>query len=258
LGFRGDAVKKQLILRFAVLPVVALTCSCVQGQAIFGQSGTQNTEKVLYSENFNNYKDGTLPPDWWVEGGQSVYVENGHLRVNADPKLTKGPGYVATVWLNKEFSGDIQIQFDAHVISSTIDTNNINFFLYFNDPEKGRTLSGTRNLRLDGLYDHYFSLNGYIFTFLRPPHAKTDLARFRLHRCPGFELMAQKFASHSRPGETYQITITKRGRELTFSVDGTEYLRASDDKYNWTRGFIGFRTFQTDLWFDNLLVKRLK
>jgi len=242
-----------------MLLVVALTCSWVrvQGQTISGQNGTQDTGRVLYSENFDNYKDGTLPPGWWVEGGQSVYVENGHLRVNADPKLTKGPGYVATVWLKKEFSGDIQIQFDAHVISSTIDTNNINFFLYFSNPEKGKTLYGTRNLRLDGLYDHYFDLNGYIFTFLRPPRAKTDLARFRLHRCPGFELIAQRFAGHSRSGEIYHIAIAKRGEELTFIVDGTVYLHAFDHKYKWTRGFIGLRTFQTDLWFDNLQVRRL-
>lgn len=251
--------KKRSILAFAMLCMIVPICSQprVQAQTFPRKNRIQDHGRVLYSENFNNYKDGTLPPDWWVEGGQSVYVENGHLRVNADPKLTKGPGYVATVWLKQQFSGNIQIQFDAHVISSTIDTNNINFFLYFSDPDTEKTLYGTRNLRLDGLYDRYFDLNGYIFTFLKPPGARSDLARFRLRRCPGFELVAQRFAGHSRPGKTYRIAIAKRGEELTFTVDGTVYLRAFDHKYKWTKGLIGFRTFQTDLWFDNLQVRRL-
>jgi hypothetical protein len=249
----------QIIVVLAVFLGNCALCPLVFGadQAVAGPQSAPVNGKLLYSENFNSDKNGTLPPGWWTEGGQAVYVENGHLRVNADPALLKGPGYVATVWLKKEFSGDIQIQFDAHVISSTIDTNNINFFLYFTDPDKGKTLYGTRNLRLDGLYGRYFGLNGYIFTFLRPPGAKTDTARFRLHRCPGFELIAEKFASHSRVGETYHITITKRGKELTFAVDGKVYLRATDDKYNWSKGYIGFRTFQTDLWFDNLQIRQL-
>lgn len=219
------------------------------------QNVSQKNGKILYSENFNDYKNGTLPPGWWVEGAQSVSVENGRLLVKADPKDQNGPGHVATVWLNKEFSGNIQIDFDAHVVSSSSDVNNINFFLYFTHPGN-ETLYGTRNLRPNGSYRRYFDLNGYIFTFLRDD-PKKDVARFRLRRCPGFELMTEKFAYHNRQGETYHITITKRGKELTFAVDGKVYLHAMDNKYNWSKGYIGFRTYQTDLWFDNLQVNQL-
>jgi hypothetical protein len=190
-----------------------------------------------------------------VEGGESVSVKDGHLLVNADPKMANAPGHVATVWLKKEFSGNIQIDFDAHVVSSSTDVNNINFFLYFIHPGN-TTLYDTRDLRANGSYRSYFDLNGYIFTFLKDD-PKKDVARFRLHRCPGFELIAQNFAYHNRQRETYHVTITKRDKNLTFAVNGTVYLRATDDKYNWTNGYIGFRTYQTDLWFDNLEVKRL-
>jgi hypothetical protein len=219
------------------------------------QSASRNRAKILYSENFNSDKNGVLPSGWWVEGGQSVYVENGRLLVNADPKAGNGPGHVATVWLKKEFSGNIQIDFDAHVVSSSSDVNNINFFLYFTHPGN-ETLYGTRNLRSNGSYRSYFDLNGYIFTYLKDD-PKKDVARFRLRRCPGFELMTEKFAYHNRQGETYHLTITKRGKKLTFAVDGKVYLRATDDKYNWSKGYIVFRTYQTDLWFDNVQVKRL-
>jgi hypothetical protein len=246
--------KKMSSFTLAVLLTVILACSWGHAQAreTSGQS-VQNNGSLLYSENFNSYENGTLPPGWWVEGGQSVYVEDGHLRINADPKRKKGPGYVATVWYKKKFSGNVRIQFDARVVSSTIKANNINFFLYFTHPGKDSTMYGTRNLRLDGLYSHYHNLNGYIFTFLR---AKKNQARFRLRRCPGFEMIDENLAYHNRQGETYHITVTKRDKKLRFAVDGTVYLRVSDDKYNWTKGIIGFRTFQSDVWFDNLEVRR--
>ncbi|MEO6829273.1 MAG: DUF6250 domain-containing protein, partial [Acidobacteriaceae bacterium] len=203
------SMKKKSLFSFAVLLVVtsANSWSLLQAQDTAGRNA-RGSGSVLYSENFNGYRNGTLPQGWWTEGGQSVSVENGHLLVNADPKAKRGAGYVATVWLKKQFSGNIQIQFDARVVSSSIDTNNINFFLYFTQPGKDETLYSTRNLRLDGEYDHYYDLNGYIFTFVNPPNSKTNLTRFRLRRCPGFELLDQKFAHHSRQGETYHITIT--------------------------------------------------
>lgn len=254
------------------LPVVFVafliaTAMNFPGSAFSQGKGSQRAETneqgaLLYAANFNNDKNGTLPPGWWVEGGQSVYVENGHLRVNANSKEMKGPGYVATVWLNKEFSGNIQVSFDARVIASNGEANNINFFLYYTHPGKDSTLYGTRNLRLDGLYKHYHNLNGYIFTdvndtFVNPANPKKNMARFRMRRCPGFELIDQKVAYNSLVGKTYHVTITKRGKDLTFAVDGTVYLHATDNRYNWTQGYLGFRTFQSDVWFDNLTVRRL-
>ena len=79
-----------------------------------------------------------------------------------------------------------------------------------------------------------------------------------MRRCPGFELIDQRITYNSRQGETYHITITKRGKDLSYAVDGTVYLRATDDKYDWTKGYIGFRTFDSDVWFDNLTVRRLR
>lgn len=212
---------------------------------------------TVYTEDFNSYKDGELPRDWWVEGGQEVCVQNGHLFVKADPQKRKGPGYVATVWLRKRFSGDIRVEFDAHVLSSTLDVNNINFFLYYSDPRQGATMYGTRDQRPDGLYSYYHILNGYVFTYLKAPGHNGGKARFRMRRCPGFELIDQNFAYQNRRGKTYHITVSKSGDRLTFAVDGKVYMAKEDKKYNWKKGIIGFRTFHTTLWFDNLKVERL-
>lgn len=224
----------------------------LRAQAVAAQNG----ETVLYSEDFDSYEDGELPSGWWAEGGQAVYVQDGRLLIESDPETERAPGHAATVWNQQSFSGDVQVTFDAHVVASTIAANNINFFLHYTHPGADSTIAGTRNLRLDGMYGHYHDLNGYIFTFLNMRRTEKDEARFRMRRCPGFELIDENFAYHNRQGETYHVTITKQGNTLTYAVDGTVYLRATDDRYNWTEGLMGFRTFHTDVWFDNLTVTR--
>lgn len=246
-------IRKQLYKSFYFVLVVTLICFTIQVKA----QRVKKNETVIFTENFNSYKEGELPSGWWVEGGQAVFVQNGHLLVKADPEKKHGSGYVATVWYHRQFSGDIRIQFDAHVVSSTIDANNINFFLFYSNPSESATMYSTRNLRLDGSYNHYKNLNGYIFTYLNASGDNTGKARFRMRRCPGFELIDENFAYQNSKGKTYHITVTKIGDELAFAVDGKVYLKKRDKKYNWEKGLIGFRTYQTILWFDNLKVVSL-
>ncbi len=41
---------------------------------------------LLYSEHFGKYKDGSgVSGDWWVEGGERVWIDGGRLRVKANP-----------------------------------------------------------------------------------------------------------------------------------------------------------------------------
>lgn len=212
------------------------------------------SENVLFHEDFES---GTLSEDWWVEGGEKVWVEDGHLRVKADPSEKSGAGYVCTVWNKTAISGDVQVDFDAHVLSSTLEANNINFFLFYTDPE-GKPLYETREERADGGYKHYHNLNGYIFTFLnagRQIEGDTR-ARIRMRRCPNFELLTETYDYHCQEGVTYHITITRKDGKLTFAVDGQVYLE-KDDPEPWREGLFGLRTFHTDLWWDNITIKRL-
>jgi len=215
-------------------------------------------ESVIFYEDFETCREGAVPAGWWTEGGERVYVENGRLRVVANPEGDHQPGYVATVWHERVFSGDLKVDFDAHVLHSTVDANNINCFLLYSDPE-GRPLYETRASRADGAYRHYHVLNGYIFTFLndfRHESGRKEAARMRMRRCPGFRLMAETYDYHCRKGVTYHVTIIRRGGHLTFGVDGRIYLEC-DDRQPWAEGLIGLRTFQTDLWWDNITVAQL-
>lgn len=233
---------------------------CVTSLILIGLLHTESTgeskmaENVILSETFESE---TLPKGWWVEGGEKVWVENGHLRVKADPEKKGDPGYVCTVWCPTPVSGNVQVDFDAHVVSSTLKTNNINFFLFYTHPE-GKSLYDTRDERADGGYSRYHNLNGYIFTFLNDTHheLEKDRARIRMRRCPGFQLLIETYDYHCRIGQTYHVTITRKDGLLSLAVDGTVYLESQDDS-PWQEGLFGLRTFHTDLWWDNIKITRI-
>jgi len=211
--------------------------------------------EVLLHETFEGIEDGGQPSDdWWLEGGVWMRVEGGRLRTNADPAGGEAGTGVATAWNKTPVSGDLKVSFDAHVLSSSVNVNNINFFLMYADPS-GEPLYETRERRDSGGYDLYHPLNGYIFTFLNADPDNQGRARFRMRRCPGFNLMTETFDYHCREGVTYHAEITKRGGKITFAVDGKVYLEHEDPE-PWTEGIIGLRTFKTDLWWGDIRVER--
>lgn len=220
--------------------------------------------QMLLEENFDRYAEGTgVPEGWWVEGGEKVWIEKGHLRVQANPKDGKISAdkheTVCTVWCPKEIKGDACIEFDACVLASETDVRNINFFFYYRDPA-GKPLAETKAQRQDGAYDRYHGLDGYILTFLadvpksRQYHPDgTAKARLRLRRCPGFQLADETYDYHCEIGRVYHVKLVREGGQVTCAIDGKVYLRWQDPK-PLEAGLVGFRTFRTDLWFDNLKV----
>ena len=215
-------------------------------------------EEILFEEDFDEYPDGSqLPSGWWCEGSKAVRIEKGHLQADANPDGSGEDYEACTVWLNKEFSGNIRVEFDAHVLASEGDKNNINFFLFFSDPS-GKSLYDTKDERADGKYGKYHELNGYVFTFLA--NGNPQEARFRMRDDPGFGLLEENYAYECRQSKTYHITIEKNSNRITYEVDGTVYLDAVDNTANpeHTAGIIGFRTWRTEMWWDNLRVIRLQ
>lgn len=254
-GPQLNMIYRVLYLGLGTLLVASSACTSGRSQNE-AEAPEQDSKAVLYAEDFDSYEDGELPHGWWLEGGEAVYIEDGRLVIKADPETERAPGHAATVWNKNQFSGNVQVEFDVHVVASSINVNNINFFLHYTHPGGNSTLYETRNFRLDGMYDHYHDLNGYIFTFVNTRRTEKDEARFRMRHCPGFGLMNENYAYHCHKGQTYHVTITKQGDSLSHAVDGTVYLQGVDEKYNWTEGLMGFRTFHTDLWIDNFKVTR--
>lgn len=239
----------------ACLLLAAALVSCSPAADKKGAKMAEDEKLVL----FEDFSTGMA--DWWVEGGERVWVAEGKLHVKADPP-DKGPGYVATVWCKTPVPANVKVEFDACVVHSAIEVNNINFFLCYSDPS-GQSLFQTRESRKSGGYKLYHSLNGHIFTFLNDPkkqggsHADGSAkARMRMRRCPGFHLMTECYDYHCKTGVTYHVTITKRGGNLTFGVDGRVYL-CGQDPNPLPAGLIGLRTYRTELWWDNIKVTAL-
>jgi hypothetical protein len=215
--------------------------------------------EILFEEDFS---DGDMS-GWWVEGGEKVWVQDGHLHMKANPAEMSMPAGVCTVWYDRKFQGDVEISFDAHVVESAIDANNINFFFHYTHPQDGKTIPGTREERADGAYSKYHNLNGYIVTFLNDFNREAPLgadgipqARLRMRRCPGFSLIDETFAYHCKAGTTYHCRIIKKASLIEFYVDGVKILEANDKNFL-NEGYIGLRTFRTHLWWDNIIVRAL-
>lgn len=258
---------KQLYLTNPPFPVssicMKIKCTSILILLLFvpilscNQLSTSSAKREIFKEDFNSYPDGSkLPVGFWREGSKAVRIENGRLRADANLD-NNGEDYgTSTVWLDKVFTGDIQVEFDAQVLASEGEKNNINFFLFFSGPS-GKSLRQTKNERADGQYGKYHKLNGYVFTFLA--NGNPENARFRMRDDPGFHILQENFAYECKQNKTYHITITKKGNRITYAVDGAVYMDKIDDIANpeHKSGIIGFRTWHTDLWWDNLEVTEL-
>ena len=140
-------------------------------------------------------------------------------------------------------------------IASSTDANNKNFFFLFSSVSDGEIIE-TRGHREDGKYSHYHELNGYIFTHVRN---NEDRSRLRFRDCPGFHLLEEQFSEKSVFGKTYRVAITKIGNHIQYKLDGKTIFDLVDNRKNpdHSKGLIGFRTWHTELWWDNLIVKRI-
>jgi hypothetical protein len=207
-------------------------------------------KEVIFEERFD-YPDGSLPQGWWSEG-DAADIRNGRLHVNADTGRVRQ----ATIWLDREFSGDLRVEYDVCIQASTDVANNVNFFFLYGDPS-GQPLSESKQARADGRYMRYHGLDGYIFTNVADGNEVPTRIRFR--DCPGFHLLGETFQHENKRDKVYHIAIEKRDSHFTYTLDGQTLLDAVDDRFNprHDQGLMGFRTWHTELWWDNLVVTRL-
>ncbi len=207
-------------------------------------------ESVTFTETFD-YSDGEIPENFWSEGCRAS-IKNEQLYVNAD---TQNPQQ-STVWLNKNLSGNISIEFDVHVIASQDTANNINCFFMYAHPDENLSLQSTTNKRADARYGLYHKLNGYIITYLA--NGNEEKARFRFRKNPGFNLLKEKFDYECRSGKTYHIKIIKNENNIQYWVDGIQIIDFfEENNHGLNEGFFAFRTWHTELWWDNLTIKTL-
>ena len=207
-----------------------------------------SSTNILLEETFA-YPDGELPADWWSEGAKAI-IKGGRLYVDANHT-------VSTVWLDKELSGNLRIEYDVHIESSNDNSNNMNCFFLYSDTTSS-PLRDSKKLRSSGNYQLYHGYNGYIFTYVANRKEPAG-GRFRLRDCPGFHLLQENYTYENKKGETYHIKIEKLNERIRFYVDGILMIDKRDNEQNpiHQSGLFGFRTYHTELWWDNLLITKL-
>ena len=225
-------LKRYCLLQIALIPIL------LSGQG-----------KVILTETFD-YPDNSMPARWWSEGVPAS-VKNGRMFVDADMMKPQ----VSTIWLDREFSGNLCIEFDVFIVSSQELSNNLNFFLNYSHPD-GTPLRSTMNERMDGNYNHYHKLNGYIFTHLA--NGTEVPARFRFRYNPGFELLDELFTYECKLETLYNIKIIKKDNRFQYWANGQLIIdKEIEDALLHKKGLIGFRTWRTSLWWDNLKITQL-
>jgi hypothetical protein len=213
---------------------------------------------VLHREDFSSPAEtawGELPAGWWLEGaagGARARIHQGRLWVDANQP--KSPG--ATVWLDRVFAGEVEVSFDVQVVASQGGANNMNLFLLFSDPANA-DLRASAGERAEGRYPAYHSgrLRGTILTFLADEQDRS-VARVRLRQVPPFEpVLAEYTGDHAEAGRTYRVRVLRAGGRLAVEIDGRRVLDVADARSE-ASGRIGFRTWRTEVWWDNLVVRR--
>lgn len=216
-------------------------------------------DDVLLREDFSDAPEsawGELPPAWWLEGaagGARARIHEGRLWIDANGPTIPG----ATVWLDRVFDGDLEVTCDVHVVASAGGANNMNFFFLFRDAT-ARDLRSSALERAEGRYPAYHSgrLSGTILTFLAD-EKDPAVARVRLRQVPPFDPVVQEFSGHhAKAGHTYRVRMTRLAGRITVEIDGYRVIDAVDGQPE-AAGCLGFRTWRTEVWWDNLVVRRL-
>ncbi|HLS28734.1 MAG TPA: DUF6250 domain-containing protein [Opitutales bacterium] len=254
-----------------VVPVFVNANSAGERLEVNGRTFTLG--RIVYEEQFE-----TDDPAFWVEGNEDrVRLEGGRLILDSNHPEDR----VSTVFIDREFSGDLYFEYEAEVLASDTaagypeprDVNNLNTFLYYSDPT-GRDLKETRASRMDAAYSHYHDLNGYIVTFLngympearkkaRDPNYEIEfvknIARIRMRENPGFALRNEVFAEKSERGRVYRMQFIFAGNSLYFFVDDEFQLsfKPSPEK-RVNKGYFAFRTYATEMAVDNFVVRRVE
>lgn len=210
--------------------------------------------ELLFEDDFGA-GDGALPDNYWLESESDVAarIVEGALELDAHvPGSARG----GTVFLDRVFTGDIQVEYEVSVIESG-EQRNANLFFFLSDPS-GKSLRSTRSSRASASYPLYHELAGYVVT--HTADAATDLGRVRLRDLPGFDhLLKEENKGKLAAGRTYRVSLTRLGNNLYYSVDGEPLAAVTDDAHNarHAEGLLGFRTFDSRVRWDELRVYRI-
>lgn len=229
--------------------ILFLLLLCFPQVRVIAQQGKEEAGykrgKLLYKDEF----DAGLK-NWVVEAPTSpaskVLVEDGKLVMDVDEGTT--------VWLDKELSGNLLIEFNRKVIidgGKNDRLSDLNQFWMASDPRSSDlfTRSGVFS-QYDSLLLYYVGMGGNY----------NSTTRFRKYTGDGERVLYGEFTDKEHllePNKEYQIKIVMYNGLTKFFVDGEEYF-SYEDPDPLTEGYFGFRTVKSRQEVDDFKVYRLK
>jgi hypothetical protein len=184
----------------------------------------------------------TAPWTWDFDAGlDDMFYVTGDGYRGEHGALSAHGAHNHPLWLRKKLPRDVRIEFDAW---STSPNGDIKVEVFGDghsfDPDGGR-----------------YTATGYEVIFGGWFNAKSIIARLDEH---GTE-MAERKEPKVVPGQHYHWRIERRGKAITWSIDGLPppFLRYEDPRPLDGAGheYFGFNNWETDTWFDNLVIAPL-
>jgi hypothetical protein len=212
-----------IVLTFIIVPVGFAEEVTIGGERL--------SVERLYEEDFEGVVNR-----WRFDGRGRVWVEDGRLQMDAT-------AVESTAWFTEEMEGDLLITYQAHILDP-VERNNINLFFLGTASDGGDVLK----VYLTGSYPEYHKLPNYIWTF--------TWGHTRLRRDPGFQLLSEDKKTLPEPYTTYKLAVMIQRGLIRCFVNG-RLIHSYQDPNPHRKGKLGFRTFHTRLWWDNLRVYRI-
>jgi hypothetical protein len=196
--------------------------------------------------------------DFWAEGSPDVAVRDNRLCVRTTDTRDEQKHFISSVFLRRIFEGNLLVEFQG---SSVADWShrNFNFFIHTMLCD-GRDLYETRGERT-GDYPEYHVMDNYLFTCLKSDQQNSDgsdMFRYRMRRDPGFVLMKEVHGYRCENHRWYTFKFLVHAGRISLCIDDLDY-----ETYTWidpqplTRGYLGFRTYMSDLQFKDLKIYQL-
>lgn len=209
--------------------------SLVAAGGMFAEELTVGEER--FQVNLLHEEDFSGPADRWrYDGRGRVWIENERMQMDAT-------GVESTAWFTEELTTPLVVTYEAQILDP-VESKNINLIFLASGPDGGDVL----RLPFTGSYPEYHEIPNYIWT--------VTAGHTRLRRNPGFQMVSEDTENLPEAHRTYKLTLVAEDGTIRCFIDGKP-IHSYRDAQPHTNGKLGFRTFHTRLWWDNLKIYRL-
>jgi len=190
---------------------------------------TQSRGAMITEKFIDDFERTALGSDWYNTGG-GYRIENGVLKIQ-DAKNRP-------LWLKKRLPRDVKVELDAWSDSPEGD---IKIELFGDGASYAKTAA--------------YTATSYVLIFGGWKNSKSIIARMDEHASD------RQVRTDVRvvPGRKYHFSVTRKGNLLSWSIDGSPFLRMDDQMPLEGKGheYFGFNNWSAPLSFDNLVIEAL-